>query len=689
MAENAGETEVRLARVFGPAAAWRLRDGVAGRGLAVPGGATRYFTALLQLPDGRRLAPLYQQTGAVRVLPLTGEPDRGGDGPRLVPVILEFRRDVRSLSLNALAETLEGLLRRAFPGVLWGERGLACLLGEPVAEAAVATPRLAPAPQWAPDPALAARKPRAIVAVIDDGIPFAHRALRDRGGAKTRMEFCWLQGTGAVHAPGGGAPPYGREYLRDEIDALITAHGRDEDRLYHAAGATTPRYAYGPSIGRFGTHGSHIVGRAAGDGWHEDSDHIRLIAVQLAPATTLDTTGGGALPRVVAALRYVLDKAALIEAGYGCQDLPLIINFSYGYTGGPHDGSGALATAIRAMIDGRKSPTALVLPAGNTFQSRLNGRVEVAGETLSADVAWRIQPNDRTASPLEFWLAPGADPAELAVDVLDPTGFPAATLQPGDLLDPGAIFVVRNAAGADIGQIYSLTTATRRCFAIALVPSETPAGLPQAAAGRWTIRLRSKQAAALGGPIDCRIQRDFNPIGYFQGARQSYFDPGEPLYDHTGRLKTTDEPNGFLRRFGTLNDLASDAAHTIVVGARYEAADRPAPYSSAGASDGSEPAVDCTAPADTGPALAGRRGAGTRSGSSFRLSGTSVAAPGIARAFAALYRTGQPLVPPQPDEALGPVKAADLGFTPRANGTPQDTARGGRFEPDPATWPLA
>jgi hypothetical protein len=136
---------------------------------------------------------------------------------------------------------------------------------------------------------------------------------------------------------------------------------------------------------------------------------------------------------------------------------------------------------------------------------------------------------------MELWLAPGADAAALALDVLDPTGFLAASLDPGDLQNADHVFVVKNSEG-NRGRphlrLRDLHAPLRRRRA--RPPSETAAGKPQAAAGLWRIVLRSDRPEQLQGPIDCRIHRDFNPLGYFQGARQSYFDPGEELFEPDG-----------------------------------------------------------------------------------------------------------------------------------------------------------
>jgi hypothetical protein len=77
---------------------------------------------------------------------------------------------------------------------------------------------------------------------------------------------------------------------------------------------------------------------------------------------------------------------------------------------------------------------------------------------------------------------------------------------------------------------------------------------------------------------------------------------------------------------------------------------RPAPYSSQGAQylarPGESPGPTLAAQGDDGVMLAGRRAAGVLSGSVVRLSGTSVAAPAVARALLAYFRA-------TPDSAQG------------------------------------
>jgi len=96
------------------------------------------------------------------------------------------------------------------------------------------------APSWQPDAGLRGRigeeKRITIFAVIDDGLPFAHRNFRGASAERTRVEFCWLQ---SAKADKQDSVLFGREYTRAQIESHIKEHGDDEDALYRAAGATT------------------------------------------------------------------------------------------------------------------------------------------------------------------------------------------------------------------------------------------------------------------------------------------------------------------------------------------------------------------------------------------------------------------------------------------------------------------
>ena len=105
-------------------------------------------------------------------------------------------------------------------------------------------------------------KPTAIVAVIDDGIPFAHHAFLDTND-RTRMSHVWLQ---SAKADERGAVPFGRELMNGNINALRASMGPDENLIYRTAGAIDPAMPeLGHHMRRQATHGSHIAGMCAGN----------------------------------------------------------------------------------------------------------------------------------------------------------------------------------------------------------------------------------------------------------------------------------------------------------------------------------------------------------------------------------------------------------------------------------------
>ncbi len=587
MGERVGATEEAASLLFGPGGVWRLSSGQMTRSSSIPDGRVRFMSALLELPAPLPLERLFAaRNGLFRPAPRWAGADAGG-GPVAVPLVVELPDiDLRRFAMGDLIGILEGALRELVPGFRRGEPGFRLRLGSPLPAAIVALDQQRSDRRWEPDAAVANDAPLGIVAVIDDGLPFAHSALRD-GAGRSRVEFCWLQGEARQPDdpwPAGGSVPTGREFFRGDIDALIAAHGDDEDVLYETAGVTAGEFGfYGSPLRRMVSHGSHVLGAAAAA---TTEGELRFIGVQLAQPFTLDTSGESRWQDVVAAVHYVLERADRIAAGYGRPSLPLVINLSYGYTGGPHDGSGLIARRLRALVDARVAagaPTLLTLPAGNSFQDALNGRIALPadGAALSCEVPWRLPANDRTPTRLELWFAQGADLSVLDMAVIDPLGAVNA-IAVGEFADPKALYVLRDGRGTAVGRVWREPDTARPCLVVALEPTEAPDGSIEAVAGRWIVRLRADPAGALAGPVDIGIQRDFDPLGYRRGGRQSRLDPDEPRLDEAGVSVEEDVPGALITRFGSLNDLVTDAPHTVAVAGFVAVSGEPAPYSSAG-----------------------------------------------------------------------------------------------------------
>jgi hypothetical protein len=682
---------------------WTFGRGAAYANLEIPLSAARFIVALVGLPP--RAAP-----GE-----LTCEVDlgQGDDGePRtariLLPVIwrglaahqaqttywpalLDFsdpcgREALEVSHINRTLHTLSHPVRRALAAG-GDEGGPSFRLNMPVRAESVST-SATEQPPYTADPALMAKLDSGgrpvIMAVIDDGIPFAHRNFRDGSGQGTRIEFCWLQSSDTA---ANGDVLFGREFTRDTINALVQDHGSDEDAIYLKAGAVEAGLQRTSTIDHFASHGAHVLDAAAGlrdDGAEADLDLLRIIAVQLPAAITADTSGFRKDAFVISALHYIFERADRFAAaclGDAAAPLPLVINFSYGFTGGPHDGTGTLEVAVSQLIAARQAqgkPTTLVMPSGNSFGERLNGDILPGKLNTGAafPIPWRVQPNDHTSSYLEIWLPAAGSATDFALHVTDPNG--AACLRPGPLTFTPATEGAGSASPALSRDLLYDGQPIGRCMIarynshwtrilIALAPTEPDdPSLPAAPSGLWTIGLAKTGGADLQASVGCRIQRDNDPFGYTRGGRQSYFD--DPLdqrfTDDGAPSRIENPPAAFVRRFGTLNGIATHG-HVTVVSGCYGDTGRATEYGAAGPS---RPPGAAAGPGDVrnavvsddSTALRGVLAAGTRTGSVARLSGTSVAAPQVAR-FLAIQSLLQVPVPMQailPRYPLSPVELA-------------------------------
>lgn len=678
---------------------WTFGHGGAYANLEIPLSQARFVATLVSLPPRAELGDLAVTHGdgdeprtAKILLPVIWQGLAGQQAQTTYwPAILDFsdphgREALEVSHINRTLDALSHPVRRAL-AASGAEGEPSFQLNMPVRAENVST-SAADGPPYTADPELRAKlasgSKAVIMAVIDDGIPFAHRNFRVSSGQGTRVEFCWLQSSDTA---ANGDVLFGREFTRDTINALVQEHGSDEDALYLKAGAVEAALQRTSTINHFASHGAHVLDAAAGRrdaGEEADLDLLRIIAVQLPAAITADTSGFRKDAFVISALHYIFERADRFAAA--CLDdaaapLPLVINFSYGFTGGPHDGTGTLEVAVAQMIAARQAqgkPTTLVMPSGNSFGECLNG--EILPATLNTGAAfgipWRLQPNDHTSSYLEIWLPAAGGTTDFALSVTDPAG--AACLVAGPLTftttastEPAGPALSKDllCGGQPIGRcVIARYNAHWTRILIALAPTEPDdPSLPAAPSGRWTIELAKTGGADLQASVGCRIQRDNDPFGYTRGGRQSYFDdPLDERFSNDGApSRIENPPAAFVRRLGTLNGIATHGHVTVVSGCygdtgratEYGAAGphRP-PGAPAGAGDVRHAAVS-----DDSTALRGILAAGTRSGSVARLSGTSIAAPQVARflAFQSLLQVPAPIPTIVPKYPLSPVELTE------------------------------
>lgn len=533
---------------------------------------------------------------------------RGGFRPRFLPLFLQPENQ------TAISAHDPGHLARILGLMAPEARHLR--LNFPIRSETV-NPGTAPAPEIGA--ALPQGRPLAVLAVIDHGIAFANRRLRAHG--RTRMDYCWSQS--ALAGP-GQAVPFGREFTRPQIEA------GEEEALYHEAGLLGGANRPPMPLARAVAHGTHVLGTAA-----QGPAEVRLIGVDL-PATALwDTSGFGTDMFLLAALHYVFDRADRIAAAHGLAAVPVVVNISLGWSGGPHDGSSSIEAAIEEIIRHRRTiaPTLLVLPSGNMFNDQLSARIEDRHfRDGAAAIRWFAPPCDMTSSFAEVWLPGRPEGHEIALTA--PSGETTV------LAAPGAVDVT--VAGRIVGlAMLDQPRQARWRATFCLAPTEAkalpPAPHGPAPSGEWRITVRRPVAAT--GTVSVRIQRDEDHAQGRTGARQSRLrDPDYRPFDAFGAPGQLDE-GAMLCRFDGLNGLATQGVSLNVGGATDRLA-RPARYTSAGVAGGR--GVDASAPADRGIALPGVLSWATRSGGFAARSGTSSAAPRIAAALAEALLTAPP-----------------------------------------------
>lgn len=496
------------------------------------------------------------------------------------------------------------------------------------------------------------RRPEGVVVgIIDNGIAFAHRRFR-KADNTTRFDAVWLQSATAV----GHAPTLfgrGREILAPEIDGALQrcthAGAVDEDEVYQSLRVVDFASEGHKALYWRLAHGTHVLDTAAGADPAADA-RSAIVAVELPTAVTADTSGMTLAHWAIEGVLYILMRSLALAGARGTEPMPVVINLSYGFTAGPHDGTHPIERALVAIVElwqqATGAPVRLVLPAGNHRQARLHASVAFGSEPV-VDLPWRIQPDDHTPSHVEIWLPQGFGLDRVGVSLLPPEG----TAAPSDEVSGphGRVTELRDGEAiiAQIACQYRSGQSARGLYLVTVAPTAVRRATARdkpAPAGMWTIRLRNRALAA-DSEVHAWIQRDDSIAGFAAGGRQSYFDdPGYPRFDEAGRpiVRGASESAGSsVARAGSLNAIAtSDHAAVVVVGGYVRSTRRAAAYSGSGPTCGARSGPDALAVSDASPVAGGTKAAGTRSGSVVSMNGTSTAAPAVTRLVARVLQSG-------------------------------------------------
>lgn len=541
--------------------------------------------------------------------------DAWGDNPRIQYVtgrftdigVRKLARDSKYVKRFMLANPLHAPRSRFRPGVTTGG----------------ATMRGDPSPS----------NSTTLLAVIDDGCPFAHAMLR-RGDGTLRLRALWDQDCAPDFSSIGWVPKgfgYGAEVdraaLRDQIDRWATTaqastgnvafQSVDEAGCYRELGyeAAYRAYSHGAvSLGMmlrgapydFATRANGQVPTNDGAGMEHD-----VLFVQL-PRNVVEVPFHGArLRSILDGIRWVLSRAM-------CRETEIIVLVPYGSYLGSHDGRGIFTKAIDALVTSAKDKDIslkVILPTGNDAKKKQHwvGPPRKAKEKFQFRL--RLASASELPTFLEIWLPKGLTgtfsvKSPTGESVFDRVGEKATRFWPS--LQLAQCMVLRSGWGGDSGE----------CALLRFGPTSEMFGACSTEPGDWTITFHPSKVVKK--KVHAYVSTARGGIGSLHRANQSHF--------------LIDFPSG------SLNDAATGEM-TWVIGAYKKwtyridpidstpHADRSADMSLGPARGGSRNGAgsnlsgpNFSMPDQASPSLAGLRTTGNRSASTVRISGTSVAA---------------------------------------------------------------
>ncbi|MEE9375872.1 MAG: S8 family serine peptidase [Rhizobiaceae bacterium] len=485
-----------------------------------------------------------------------------------------------------------------------------------------------------------------IIGVIDDGIPFANHRFLSLSGERysSRIEFLWDQGNRGNYT--NNDPVYvefGKEWTKQELTKLLHEH-TDEEAIYKKLGLD--QY-----LNSKFSHGASVMDLAAGFDPAENP-HRPIIAVQLPNFLTEDTSGTFMSAYFGYAIDYILQRADRLRTKEG-KARPVIINISYGIFASGHNGTSDFEKMLDQKIAARNqysalSPTTVVLPSGNSFQSKTHART-LAKSSSSQSLTWFIPPDNKAPSIVEIWSDPldktQLTQAAIEISLAPPSSntFYSFTCQE----DQSFLQLIKDGYGAIggvyIDQIETHDSANNFQLRVTLIITRTANNgeIEELLAdpGNWKIQIATKENREIN--FNLWIQRNDTPGMGTSHRRQSYFE--DHAYQSTDAFglpinENLDDPKSYIKTDGTLNAIATGAA-PIRVGAYETQAGKPAqvaPYSSSASNvhTNGGSSIDLSAPVGEVSGVRGISTTGNLSSTTVHVAGTSMAAPQVVRKIA-------------------------------------------------------
>jgi subtilisin family serine protease len=328
------------------------------------------------------------------------------------------------------------------------------------------------------------------------------------------------------------------------------------------------------------SHGTHVMDIAAGSGKVPGvAPGAKIIFVHL---ESDENNFLGTSRHLLDAVHYVFEKASK----HGKHGLPAVVNVSFSTCGGPHDGTTPVELGFENLL--KKPERQIVLSAGNSFASEAHRDGTVAlGSPL--DIAWQLDARARK-NEMEVWYDGGRS---LSVTLITPGGQP---LGPVDLGKTANILRGKTRIGR-ISHRKADPNNQANQIDIRLPPGS----------GTWTVRLTTEEI--LGVPFHAWIEQNDRGLGRFVNGSTPYFT--------LGSICCGESP---------ITVGAYDTFESTYLAQPYEA-------TSAGPTRDKRSKPDVSAP---GVGIVAAKG--VTEGETFKMSGTSVAAPHVSGLVALLFQ---------------------------------------------------
>ncbi|APX10968.1 S8 family serine peptidase [Tateyamaria omphalii] len=524
-----------------------------------------------------------------------------------------------------------------------------------------------------------------VMAVIDDGIGIAHNLFRT-GPTASRVQFAAI--LEAEPLVRGSRASVGRALMQDDIEDLLSQCTRgaflDEDLFYTATGQVNFRTQVFSTVALRRSHGTHVTALAAGYAMEDQVENRPIICAALPARVVEDTTGVSFLPSLYLAFHMLVKQARRFRTQAG--HAPVQFNFSYGNSGGPHDGTGLFAMLFEYYFGAHaQCPQRawLTLPAGNSNLRRLHAQAAGAKTKLDLDVL----PDDRTTSEVQIWTPfnGSVEPAPVQVSVETPHGA-LSLIGTTDTMSQRLIDDNGREA-ARLSYEFVGAPVMRGLFLLNINATASHLDEVLAPSGTWRLEIIRDLGAEPTEvpPVEVWIRRDETLPGFRPGGRQAFFSNDD--YRRFGKFglplavdpKDTPSP---IRRAMTISGFACGQS-PITVASYTEREEVVSLYSGAGplnrpsspqGSDRDGP--DLAAKGDDSFVLPGVLSAGSRSGTFVRQGGTSAATPRVARAASSAIGAASGTAR---DWARDPLRDHADGIARFAlkDGTPQRSGSGG------------